>query len=150
MLPAPNSIPFSTNFTAPQSLAKNLTETETAGNECGGSWGNTPWSVLVLLDGVLGLILLLKTQKLTHSASGWGAFVHVRPSRLIDGFGVSVVVACSNYIESTSSTTGRPVLRLGTHRSTNSRHQRNQPVGMQIRATWYRAWVLMVTGTVSR
>lgn len=52
--------------------------------------------------------------------------------------------------ESTTSTTGRPALRLGTHCWRNKRHQRNQPAGTQIRATLKRACVLTVTGTVSR
>jgi len=37
--------------------------------------------------------------------------------------------------ESTNSITGCPALRLGTHRSTNSRHQRNHPAGTHTRAT---------------
>lgn len=39
------------------------------------------------------------------------------------------------YPPSTTSIIGRPGLRLGTHLSTKSRHQRNQPAGTQIRAT---------------
>jgi hypothetical protein len=38
------------------------------------------------------------------------------------------------YVESTTSSTGRPALRLGSHLSRNSRHQRIHPVGMQMRA----------------
>src|SRR5271170_1726967 len=41
----------------------------------------------------------------------------------------------SGYAESTASTTGRPLLRLGTQRSTNKRHHRSQPAGMQMCAT---------------
>jgi hypothetical protein len=56
------------------------------------------------------------------------------PSRPEGGLGW-VDLACFAYAESTTSTTGRPLLRLGIHWSTNKRHQRSQPAGMQMRAT---------------
>lgn len=42
---------------------------------------------------------------------------------------------CRSYVESTTSNTGRPALRLGSHWSRNNRHQRIQPLGTQMRAT---------------
>jgi hypothetical protein len=40
-----------------------------------------------------------------------------------------------HYVESTTSITGRPALRLGSHCSRNNLHQRIHPVGTQMRAT---------------
>ena len=109
-----------------------------------------PTESLGSIKGGVWLDSALENAKIGTQRPAWSVFVRAPPFRLADGCDVGVVVARSNYIESTISTIGRPALRLGTHRSTNSRHQRSQPVGMQIRATSYRAWVLMVTGTVSR
>ena len=45
---------------------------------------------------------------------------------------------------------GRPGLRLGIHRSKNTRHHFIHPAATQIVAVTYRACRLTVTGTVSR
>jgi len=59
------------------------------------------------------------------------------PLFAIDGelYGGWLGANSSFYVESTIWIAGRPGLRLGTHLSTKSRHQRSQPAGTQIRAT---------------